>query len=150
MDEFLWMMCVSCFSEPMLVPFLSNVTLRMLPVIGSVIDRLGVLRQTALRSLTHAQAVKIDEIWQALQYELALEKVFWGQTKFFGMDFETYRDLKALARSLGPGHDMYSDTCSTDHQGFLVINDWNSGIGPLSPLPPLGIWTRSNIQVSLE
>lgn len=139
------------FSEPMLVPFASNVAALMSPVLGSVIDKLQSFLNDHTKAIdNHCDAVvRVQDIWESLQFELSLEKFFWGRIQSFGLtNFTCYRSLKLYSVNLGPGHNAPS-RCATDELGFLALTKYTESTSSesASPLPPFGIWTRNKLQV---
>lgn len=132
----------------MLIPFSSNITSPMVPVIGSLIDTLGELQRKGKDILRWGTSPDVKDVWLALQCEIALEKFFWGRVHPWGMEHQTFLQLRQFAAILGPGHNAPS-TSLTDQLGFLATEDWTESLGPNSSLPPFGIWTNHRIQVIL-
>jgi hypothetical protein len=131
----------------MLVPFASNVIGIMTPILGSLVDKLGALLSNySAAARTDETVVQVQDIWESLQCELALEKFIWGRIQSLGMFHTCYRSLKLYSVNLGPGNNAPS-RCATDRLGFLALTRYTETTSSDSALPPFGIWTRAKLQV---
>lgn len=125
----------------MLVPFSCNASAMVGTVCKHIIKQLEEKFQ-----LTTQGGAREQDAWEALQCELALEKVFWGALRSTGMRRGAYGQLKAFSVNLGPGHNVPS-RCRTDELGFLALTHHTEAVTDTSPLPPFGTWTTSDVQV---
>ncbi len=127
----------------MLIPFRTSVT----GIVAEVCGRFVVMLEEKLQLGGQlAIGTKEQDIWEALQCEVSLEKVFWGDLRSTGMSRHAYGQLKPVSVNLGPGHNVPS-MCKTDELGFLALTHYAESVTDTSPLPPFGTWTASVLQV---
>ena len=108
------------------------------PVIEQVVQKLDALQRT--------QTGHIHQVWEALQLELTLEKLFWGTIKTFGVTRAAYVLLRQYAVNLGPGHNVPSRS-KTDEKGCITLTHWRESINTPDMLPSFSIWTTHHVQV---
>ena len=134
----------------MFVPFNINATKAMQPVIFHLTDWMRGVHLTEVNQQQRPGhrnvAPPISVIWQCLQAELALEKVFWGKTQRMGLVPAAQQRVRQLAVNLGPGHNV-PGRCATDQLGFLAMTDYQESLEPSTSVPPMEIWVRNQMQV---